>query len=87
MEKKRTVYQMALSKTSQHGSLMPTPPTLQPLKVLHASSFLCAPQTPMSSALGALELWFLPTIIVPPLLCFVITGACLLGWEVSQRQK
>ena len=49
MEKKRTVYQMALSKMSQHGSLMPNPSS-QPLRMLHAfgPSSLGVPQTPGS---------------------------------------
>lgn len=80
MEKKRTVYQMALSKKPQHGSLMPQPRPPASGDAACISTLLCALQSPMSSALRALEPWALHTITVPPtLLCFVIPGLCLLG--------
>lgn len=78
MEKKRTVYQMALSKKPRHGSPMPPSPRLWGCCMPFCP---CAHQSPVSSALGALEPRALHAITVPPtLLCSVIPGLCLLGW-------
>lgn len=82
MEKKRTVYQMALSKMSQHGSPNPPPYSLWGCRV-HS---LPLPSCELST--GALEPRLLHTILVPPtLLCFVISGPCLLGWGVSSETE